>query len=605
MFLNVSFFLYFVYNNVIDYCAGEEMIKKRFIYTNHANERFELRFSNLDKKKETLELSYCNKNEVTKMQNSKAYKNIKKSRRAKFNYYKSKNGVYFLCEVKPQNKEQSIFANVIVTVIDFLEDDSSFITDDFRKEMIEGAYRLEKASQLTNNDKKDVEPKKKKKKKKKKNIEIANEDGAYSNKINKKFKKINNALQYKNIDFIIEPDHVKKCDLVQVIEIFDIVTKLFGQFENYIESFKVVNSLDDKSNIKFESDTFILGNELDNKIINFKLKGIEGVSLLVEQLIKEALITKTEAIKYMYNKSMSINVNDKKNIMKFISCVDYFGFESIKEEISIINSLIESLEVNHNPLNVKSLKIVVPTKTVKKKSQKIESLISSIFSSYDLDVNPIFDFDEKDFNNINLYLKNINKINNKINNLNLIIQKYLTNRSQESNKKCLKIILAEYSTFGNDIIDLKFDFEIRNSDIIKKVFNKVLEYLISIKTQALEIITKENNIISASDYNEIVKLFFFIKNFENDIDIKYKPLVKNIVSELFRFQNDIELNFIYNNNFLIKKERITRNVFHVNLFNSYLPEKMETIKNIKAFYSLILDKMEEFQIEDLYLKEYF
>lgn len=596
-----------MYNNAVYYYTGEKMIKKRFIYTNHANERFELRFSYLDKKKETLNLSYCNKDEVTKMQSTKAYKNIKKSRRTKFNYYKSKNGVYFLCEVKPQNKEKTIFANVIVTVIDFLEDDSSFITDSFRKEMIEGAYRLEKASKLTNHEKKDNEPKKtkKKKNKKKKNIEIVNEDGVYNNKTNKKFKKINNALKYKNIDFIIEPDHINKCDLLQVVEIIDIVTKLFGQLENYIEDFKGVNSLDYKSNTKFESDTFILGNELDNKIVNLKLKGIEGVSLLCEQLIKEALITKTEAIKYMYNKSMSINVNDKKNIMKFISCVDYFGFESIKEEISIIDSLIESLEVNHNPLNVKSLKIVVPTKTVKKKSQKIESLISSIFSSYDLDVNPIFDFDEKDFNNINLYLKNINKINNKINNLNLIIQKYLTNRSQESNKKCLKIILAEYSTFGNDIIDLKFDFEIRNSDIIKKVFNKVLEYLISIKAQALEIITKENNIISASDYNEIIKLFFFIKNFENDIDIKYKPLVKNIVSELFRFQNDIELNFIYNNNFLIKKERITRNVFHVNLFNSYLPEKMETIKNIKAFYSLILDKMEEFQVEDLYLKEYF
>ena len=140
------------------------MINNKFIFTTHSFQKWDLRFPQLLRKHEISNLVYCNDEEIGYLKNSKSYKKIKKGKRQYFNFYKSKNDVFFITEAKYQNKRLG-YANVVITVMDINEENRALSDAEFNKEMILADYEMRNRVIPT------LTETKKKKTKKKKNKE--------------------------------------------------------------------------------------------------------------------------------------------------------------------------------------------------------------------------------------------------------------------------------------------------------------------------------------------------------------------------------------------------------------------------------------------------
>tara|TARA_Y100001960_G_scaffold194919_1_gene204091 strand:- start:51154 stop:52413 length:1260 start_codon:yes stop_codon:yes gene_type:complete len=306
------------------------MISQPFIFTDHANDRFKERFSNLKKTVEVKNLSYCNKKEVTRIKASKAHNEIKKSRRHKFYYYKSNNNVYFVCESKPQGKKDVYYANVVVTVVDFTEEDESKITDSFREQMLEGERRLFLAdSRIIGKAEK---PKKKKKKKVPKeerkkmnnNINTKTLNGVvdelgYIRKLKKGktieekmfyfVSKINNSLIFNGKDTLLKVEDFQKASLKKTIKTFEQFVYVIGAEENFENYTQDLDSL--KEDLKEKSQTTetkkaigymkTLGNELKDCYFNMEIVGFQKILDFFLEINASILNNKIRCIESLYS----------------------------------------------------------------------------------------------------------------------------------------------------------------------------------------------------------------------------------------------------------------------------------------------------------------
>ena len=142
------------------------MINNKFELTIHAKNRLEEYFPNTNFKKEIKSVGYCTKDEVCRLKQTESYKKIKKGQKYKYNFYKTTNNLYLVCETKRQTK--GVYFNVVVTIIDLKNKDLSLDSYLFKKEAIEAEYRLQKAEEEQENLRLNPPPKKKRKRKKKK-----------------------------------------------------------------------------------------------------------------------------------------------------------------------------------------------------------------------------------------------------------------------------------------------------------------------------------------------------------------------------------------------------------------------------------------------------
>lgn len=122
------------------------MTSNIFIYTEHAKERFEERFPLLNQTEEIKHTTRCNKDEISRLRATAAYRNTKTSKKAEILHFKTDQGVYFICERKIQKDEW--YANVIITVIDLYSEENEE-KDNFFEDMIRSEYELDQIGKLS------------------------------------------------------------------------------------------------------------------------------------------------------------------------------------------------------------------------------------------------------------------------------------------------------------------------------------------------------------------------------------------------------------------------------------------------------------------------
>lgn len=303
------------------------MINKNFIFTNHANDRFEERFPHLVKEVELSSIVFCNKDEITRIHNTKAYKNLKKSKRSRFHYYKNDNNVYFLCEAKKQTNHSNSYANVVATVIDFTEENSSLIDDDFKMQMIQAEYRL-----IELNKRVLVNEKIKKKKKKKKNIIIKeiktkktylNKKTTLLGKLERVVEKTNNCLLYKGYDIVLDFEKIQHGNIKYLHSCLTLITKSYGKVENFIN---LINEIDfDKNNkeqdlehsLKVKKELISFGYEMIKENVDFDLSELKELKPFFTELVLDVLKTKVKGLSYFYSDDQNIEHNEYKKLFSY------------------------------------------------------------------------------------------------------------------------------------------------------------------------------------------------------------------------------------------------------------------------------------------------
>jgi hypothetical protein len=423
------------------------MINQPFIFTDHANDRFKERFSNLKKTVEIKNLSYCNKKEVTRIKASKAHNEIKKSRRSKFYYYKSNNNVYFVCESKPQGKKDVYYANVVVTVVDFTEEDESKITDSFREQMLEGERRLFLADSRIIG--KAEEPKKKKKKKKKKKVSkeerkkinnnintktvngVVDEFG-YTRKLKKGktteeqmfyfVSKINNSLIFNGKETRLKVEDFENTSLKKTIKTFEQFVYVVGAEENFENYTQDLDAL--KENLKEKSQTTetkkaigymkTLGNELKDCYFNMESIGFQKILSFFLEINASILNNKIRCIESLYS-SKPIPYEEYREFVSYAKCLSRFSEqEIIKCHYDKFIDLLSEYQLNTEFKHISTTK-------KETKYRRIVDNIQDLKFFLDIDIAE----NEKTKNILNFYrivLDNISKTETK----SLVISKYLT-----------------------------------------------------------------------------------------------------------------------------------------------------------------------------------
>tara|TARA_Y100000588_G_scaffold112523_1_gene123352 strand:+ start:1993 stop:3252 length:1260 start_codon:yes stop_codon:yes gene_type:complete len=419
------------------------MISQPFIFTDHANDRFKERFSNLKKTVEVKNLSHCNKKEVTGIKASKAHNEIKKSRRNKFYYYKSNNNVYFVCESKPQGKKDIYYANVVVTVVDFTEEDESKITDSFREQMLEGERRLFLAdSRIIGKAEK---PKKKKKKKlpkeerKKMNNNINTktlsgvvDELGYIRKLKKGktieekmfyfVSKINNSLIFNGKDTLLKVEDFQNASLKKTIKTLEKFVYVVGAEENFENYTQDLDSL--KENLKEKSQTTetkkaigymkTLGNELKDCYFNMENIGFQKILDFFLEINASILNNKIRCIESLYS-SRPIPYEEYREFVSYAKCLFRFSeYEIIKFHYDKFIDLLSEYQLNTEFQHISTTKKETKYRRIFDNIQDLK-----FFLNIDTTEN------KKKENILNFYtiiLDNISKTETK----SLVISKYLT-----------------------------------------------------------------------------------------------------------------------------------------------------------------------------------
>lgn len=416
------------------------MISQPFIFTDHANDRFKERFSNLKKTIEIKNLSHCNKKEVTRIKASKAHNEIKKSRRSKFYYYKSNNNVYFVCESKPQGKKDVYYANVVVTVVDFTEEDESKITDSFREQMLEGERRLFLAdSKIIGKAEK---PKKKKKKKKK---VLKEERNKMNNNINTKtlsgvvdelgyirklkkgktieekmfyfVSKINNSLIFNGKDTLLKVEDFQNASLKKTIKTFEQFVYVVGAEENFENYTQDLEALKEKSQTTETKKAIgymkTLGNELKDCYFNMESVGFQKILAFFLEINASILNNKIRCIESLYS-SKPIPYEEYREFISYAKCLSRFSeYEIIKFNYDKFINLLSEYQLNTEFQHISTTK-------KETKYRRIVDNIQDLKFFLDIDTTE----NKKTENILNFYrivLDNISKTETK----SLVISKYL------------------------------------------------------------------------------------------------------------------------------------------------------------------------------------
>lgn len=112
----------------------------RYVLTTHARKRKEAFFANIKLKEELKSVVRCSNEEVYRLKNTFSYSRIKKSHKPFFTYFKTKSGMYLVCENKTQNN--GTMKHIVVTIIDLNSENDSFKSNEFKKEAKEASFKL-------------------------------------------------------------------------------------------------------------------------------------------------------------------------------------------------------------------------------------------------------------------------------------------------------------------------------------------------------------------------------------------------------------------------------------------------------------------------------
>lgn len=121
--------------------SNEAIMIKPYVMTEHAKERKKEFFPRVNLVKDFDTVTSCTSDEIYQLKNTKAYKQVKESKKSSICFFKTKMGMYLVVDKKPNGIERTI--NFIITIIDLKKNEVSFIDNDFKKVAIKSAYELE------------------------------------------------------------------------------------------------------------------------------------------------------------------------------------------------------------------------------------------------------------------------------------------------------------------------------------------------------------------------------------------------------------------------------------------------------------------------------
>lgn len=442
------------------------MANNIFIFTDHAKERWEERFSELNQKKEMKTVTSCNNDEISHLRRTNAYKNTRSNKKVNIFHFKSKNGVFLVCEKKRQS--EGFYAQVVVTVIDLDEDEcSSSLTFDFRKEMLLGEQRLIEAGKLSHNDRS----------KKEKN---SNQQSPYKNKkgtLKGKLERAIAALKRSN-DFEYlssEIDHFDSTKIFEYTASIKILTKIFSIHNSIIA---LSNKLDgDLTNNKFNNTLKELKaqlNALKNHTNNINESLFEEMNLNkgFESFYKKIEVLKS--IKLPEPKDES-EEKIKKNLNKLLQ-ISYF----------------KKVDIEYEYLNVETQKVYsywlkdlcsIGLTFLKLKGNLINLENSEDKESY----NKSFGKVKENLNLLFVYLKHDINFNDPAMNLFLLPYKNLIKDIILDSTKAIDLIYKKSGAFSEETYERFFSFYVHcqnnfNNEL-KLEFNEFLNLIVVFQTK--------------------------------------------------------------------------------------------------------------------------
>jgi hypothetical protein len=543
------------------------MQNERFIFTIHANKRFDERFISLSKKDEVNSVISCDKSEVYKLRNSNAYKNTKASKKPKIFHFKSKNEMYLICERKLQ--KNGSYAQVVITVIDLNNDEEkqSLITEEFEKEMYLYEEVLKEADKLSHVDKDRLA--KKEKKDKKKLLKKA-----------KKTKSVKKKVKVEPLTF--EETLLKKILNISKIGFFNYITLSFYHIEDdFLDLYD--NQLNLIIKINSSTDSIIsLYRKLDKMKLNFHSNSTSQYNKIIKDIVNKKDVMRQQSAKY---------IKLVKNI-KSDNC------------LYNLNDGYQKLVLKMNNINKKETPDFILQSEIQLK-EKIEKLkLVPLFREVDFDTSVLNKAGLKSANDwFSKLLKMLALIDCKKNNLDKLEITHENNTLYRRQiigliKKDLKTIMV--------LFNKKIDFELKEMKNIKKPYQKLLIQVMPLIIKSLKTIYGASGSFSSESYNEIFNLFCDIKDCK--LDKEEEKTLEEYFEFLLPYQTKMELIKIKQNDFVLKKSLVSSNMSDLNIMKDFVKEKnnetYDKIENIIIFYKVVYDKMTELEYDSFYLVDY-
>lgn len=287
------------------------MLTNKFELTFHARDQLEERFPKIKFRKEIKSVCYCTKEEVYRLKQTKSYQEIKKGNRYRYNFYKTQNNMYLVCETKPQRK--GVYYNIVITVIDLLNSDYSLEDYLFNKAAIEAAYRLQRAEEKRDSERLNpIKPTSSKKKNKKssnteKQVQKVKANVNVKKTPEEKLDDILRKLGSKDIfaiDITRESIDAEKLALITVeMKNFNNSINRIVEMSNLIEEYKETE--DNKILLKIKEKINSFDKIILKDIPSFKYYKKEGFKENYLNFIAHAIKCKSEAIFIIYKNSGS------------------------------------------------------------------------------------------------------------------------------------------------------------------------------------------------------------------------------------------------------------------------------------------------------------
>ena len=271
------------------------MIDKPFIFTNHSQKNWKIRFNELNFEDEIKTVVNCTKNETHSLKNTPSFKKIKKDKRSNFKFYKTLNDVYIISELKFQERTND-FANVMVTVIDILNEDSSKVTYDFKRQMIIADYELKQRSLQNDIRLKELNELKvsteKSSKPKKESVVKLRKDEEVNEKINKVIESLNES------EFLL--DIIKFENLIETDNSSVFILDMLKNFRKSLNKYKtLLDFIEDETSNKPSPELHTTFNSLEKSLSNlFSVVdlGDHKSNLVFLDFIKKLLILKCRSM---------------------------------------------------------------------------------------------------------------------------------------------------------------------------------------------------------------------------------------------------------------------------------------------------------------------
>lgn len=224
---------------------------------------------------------------------------------------------------------------------------------------------------------------------------------------------------------------------------------------------------------------------------------------------------------------------------------------------------------------------------------KISKIV--FFRELNLNVN---DFDINDSDLINRYL-------NMIDHTNAALKRFKTNISSFSRGKKTrgkKNIGVESTNIGVSLVNESIDYSLKGFSSLKVGIDNLLIDCLKSKTESLNVFYEGSGSFAPRQYNDS---YNFAKSFTK-LNIKTDGLLSKYLSEIVKYQTNVELNSVYKEDVLLTKARLVMNLEHLDFYSIYLstPELMSNFTNIRAFYNTVVSKMDELEEDSFYILDY-